>query len=74
MRSAIIIACSAVLAASGCSNQLEVVRPALTTTPVHLAMPADTGFVRSTCASPDSVLAGTIPCYQRSQKTHARVF
>lgn len=74
MRSVIVLACSAVLAGSGCSSHLEVVQPTLTAKPVHIAMPADTGFVRRTCAAPDSVLAGTTPCYERSQKTHARLF
>ena len=74
MRSVIIIACSAVLAASGCRSHLEVVRPSLVARATPIAMPADTGFVRRTCEDPDAVLAGTRPCYERSQKAHARVF
>lgn len=68
-------ATAAIVAAGACrSTQVEVVRPALVAQPVHIAMPADTGFVRHTCLSPDSVLAGTRACYERDQKTAIRIF
>lgn len=68
-------AAAVVLAANACrSTQVEVVRPSLVAQPVRIALPADTGFVRHTCLAPDSVLAGTRPCYERDQKVAVRVF
>ena len=73
MRRAIVVA--AVVAVAGCHrSQLQVVSPTLTAQPMRIAMPADTGFVRRTCVQPDSVLAGTRPCYEKEQKSHLRVF
>ena len=68
------LAAAALLAAACRSSQVEVVHPSLVAQPVHIAMPADTGFVRHTCLAPDSVLAGTRPCYERDQKVSVRVF
>lgn len=75
MRSVTLLVASAVLAATGCSrSHVQVVSPSLTAQPMRIAMPADTGFVRRTCMAPDSVLAGTRPCYEREQKATIRVF
>ena len=75
MRLATLVAASAIIAAGACRpTQLEVVQPSLVAQPLRIAMPADTGFIRRVCFSPDSVLAGTRPCYEREQKSHLRVF
>lgn len=74
MRTVTLVAASAVIAATGCHQKLEVVRPSLAPQATRIAMPADTAFVRRTCFAPDSVLAGTRPCYERSQASHLRVF
>ncbi|NUO64234.1 MAG: hypothetical protein HOQ12_05600 [Gemmatimonadaceae bacterium] len=74
MRKVPLIVAVAVLGTIGCHAQPEVVQPHLMATAVRIAAPMDTGFVRRTCAAPDSVLAGTTPCYERGQKSRLRLF
>ncbi|HEX2780033.1 MAG TPA: hypothetical protein VHM30_11065 [Gemmatimonadaceae bacterium] len=74
MRTVTLVAASAVIAATGCHQQLQVVSPSLAPQPTRIAMPADTAFVRRICFAPDSVLAGTRPCYERTQQSHLRIF
>lgn len=74
MRLGSLLTLTTVVGIAACHRLPAVAASTGTPQAVRVATATDTAFVRRICFAPDSVLAGSKPCYERVQKSQFKVF